>query len=80
MQHIRGDIMSFTVINLSTNEKHTYDDNVSKIQAVCTSYCTSEALSSWFFSLLHNGMDYTETLPICNGSKSIACGDWTAIK
>jgi len=72
--------MSFTVINLSTNEEHTYDDNVSKIQAVCTSYCTSESLASWFFSLLHNGMDYTETLPISNGSKSISCGDWTAIK
>ncbi len=74
--------MSFTVINLSTNEEHTYGDNVSKIQGVCTSYCTSEGegLASWFFAFLHNGMDYTETLPIYKGSKSISCGDWTTLK
>ena len=72
--------MSFTVVNLATNEEHTYGDNVSKLQAVCTSYCTNEDLASWFFSLLHNGMDYTETLPIYNGSRSISCGDWTTLK
>lgn len=72
--------MSFTVVNLATNEEHTYGDNVSKLQSVCTSYCTNEDLASWFFSLLYNGMDYTETLPITEGSRSISCGDWAVLK
>ena len=68
------------MINLSTEEEHTYGDNVSKIQAVCTSYCTSECLASWFFFSLHEGTDYTETLPILYGARSISCGDWTTLK
>ena len=72
--------MSFKVINLATNEEHIYGDSVSKLQAVCTSYCTDEPLASWFFSLLYNGMDYTPSLPITDGAKSISCGDWAAIK
>ena len=72
--------MSYTIANLSTDEEHTYGDDVSKLQAVCTSYCTTNNLASWFFSLLHNGIDYKSKLPIYEGDKSIACGDWVAIK
>ena len=71
--------MSFTVVNLSTNDEHVYDDKVEKVVAVCQSYCLENNLSSWFFAMLHNNLRFIDSLPLVMGDKSIACGDWTAM-
>jgi hypothetical protein len=68
------------VINLSTNQEHNYGDNVSDLVAVCQSYCTTNNLSSWFFALLHNKINFTQSLPIANGKQTLACGEWCIIK
>lgn len=69
-----------TVINLSTNRRHSYGDNVSDLVAVCQSYCINNNLSSWFYSFVHNKMDFTESLPITVGKQTLACGDWVILK
>jgi len=71
--------MSFTVVNLSTNEEHVYDDNVKKVIAVCQSYCLENNLSSWFFAAMHNNLRFIDALPLVIGDESIACGDWAAM-
>ena len=69
-----------TVNNLSTDQVHTYADNVSDITAVCQSYCITNGLSNWFYDLLHNNIDFTPSLPVVNGADTLACGDWCIIK
>ena len=73
----QGKIMKVT--NLSTLEEHTYSD-MDPLQAVCTSYCLDNNLSSWFFSMVHNKMRYIDTLPLCIGNKTISCGNWCIVK
>jgi hypothetical protein len=69
------------VTNLAEkNHTHQYGDNVSDLVAVCQSYCTTNNLSSWFYGRLHSGMDFTEKLPIVEGEKTLACGDWCIVK
>ncbi len=69
-----------TVLNLSNDDSYQFDDNVEDAHAVCQCYCVNNNLSSWFFSMVHNGMSYIDTLPLSIGDKSIACGDYTIIK
>jgi hypothetical protein len=71
------------VINLSNNHEHNYGDNVSDLVAVCQSYCSDHEdryLIEWFFALLHNKMDFTDTLPITVAEQTLACGDWCIVR
>ena len=68
------------VMNLSSNEEFSFDDSVSDLTAVCECYCLANNLGSWFFAFLNNGMNFTESLPIVEGDKTLACGDYCIIK
>jgi len=70
--------MTYKVYNLATSEEYIFDDSVNKTQAVCTSYCIENGLSSWFFAILSNKMRYIDSLPLTQGGTTIACGDWCA--
>lgn len=69
-----------TVINLSSNESWAYEDSNSDLFAVCNTYCLNNNLYSWFYAIVSNKMDYTESLPIKIGDKTIACGDYCIVK
>ena len=69
-----------TVINLSKNHEWSYSAQVSDLFAVCNTYCLNNNLQSWFYSMVQNKMNYTETLPITVGKQTIACGDYCIVK
>ena len=68
------------VIDLYTDDELIYDDSVSDLVAVCQSYCINNNLGNWFYDLLHNNINFTESLPIIETEKTIACGDWCVVK
>jgi hypothetical protein len=71
------------VINLYDETEYHYADRVSDLRCVCTSYCINNNLSRWWFALIDNDMDTTNaisSLPIVDGDKTLACGDYTILK
>ena len=71
------------VINLSNDTEIYYANRVPDLYAVCASYCYDNNLTSWWNALVTNNMVHTNaisSLPIFEGEKTIACGDFTIIK
>jgi hypothetical protein len=68
------------VMNLSSNETHSYMDSVSDLISVCQSFCIANDLSDWLSNKLYKGKEFACFLPIVEGKKTIACGDWSIVK
>ena len=71
------------VMNLSNDTELHYANRVPDLYAVCASYCYANNLTSWWNELVQNNMVHTNaisSLPIIEGNKTLACGDFTIIK
>ena len=69
------------VINLATNEEMIFGESMTIELAVCSAYCMTNNLKTWWLAMIENEMLATNamsSLPIVRGEKTFACGDWCA--
>ena len=72
--------MKITVTNLINLDSNTFM-NVSPLWAVSYSYCEEKNLLSALFASNQKGkfLEFSKSLPIGYGNKSISCGDWATL-
>ena len=70
--------MIVTVHNLCADETMTFCD-VSPLMAVMSAHCYSTNKGSWFSQQIgQSEADIAKHLPVTFGTRTIACGDWSA--
>ncbi len=69
------------VINLNNGNEFFYMDHIEDMHCVAQAYCSQNNLLSWFNAMveqkIHNAL---KSLPIVEGEKTIACGDFCIVK
>lgn len=65
------------VFNLATDEEQHFG-GCSDLWCVCFAYAAENNLTSAILSAAQNGNleEFYKTLPVTQGKRSIACGDW----
>ena len=68
------------VFNLASEVEMIFDDKTSAVYGVAYAYCEENNLLSWLFEHCWdlNLDDAYRSLPITQGSRTVACGDWAA--
>lgn len=69
-------------INLISGDALEFDDKTVPMYAVVYGYCSENNLMSRLFFNVHNQSldDFYIELPLYEGKKTIACGDWVCRK
>ena len=76
---------TFTIHNLTTDDKITFMAEVSKEHSLLMSYASDNGKLSQYFDLAHSGVSVEHIAKMLNveiiyGSISIAVGDWVVSK
>lgn len=71
-----------TAHNLLNDNTVSFDANTTPLWAVCYAYCEENHLMSALFASAQDLRfeEFAKTLPVTEGAKTIACGNWACIK
>lgn len=67
-------------VNLLTDSECIFDKNTTPEWAVVYGYCEENNLMSELFAAAHAGKFDPSNYPITRGEKTVACGNWVALK